>query len=464
MKFLYGFTLFFGLCFAWLLVPIVSNAQTVSGYNTYYIQQTSNGTLPDNYSSTLSGLAFPTNTYTQLGAYQNQSYNVIRAMDLQFPNIEFVNGNTYTFTINFDYGSYIYPSWPNTAAISTAFGIRSCPYGTCTATMTWQNDSTHQSVNTLQLKLVHKASANQTGKTFGIGPMTSNTGLFYNAYSSQQGIRINSATVDIIVDPNYQNTQDIINNQNKNTQKEIESQQVCSDIIYRIDDSNYLNLTKGWLSSNGVLQQTTSEIWRVSDYVPMSINKILYITSNFNGGNSYICFYDTNKILQNCFQQNVTSFTLTPSFNGFVRFNYNHSSSSYFIVYNSKSCKNGNQALNDTLTDSSVNDSKINSFFNDLDFYDNNNFSSLITSPINFLNSLNDTCTPINLQLFGQTVSLPCGTSVFWERNLPYISTFRVFWNVLFGGALIYTLGLLLVKNISDAIDPTKDNIGGFKI
>lgn len=60
------------------------NAASVSGYNTYYLQQTINGTLPDNYSSTVSGLAFPTSSYTQIAPYQNQSYTVIRAMDLQF--------------------------------------------------------------------------------------------------------------------------------------------------------------------------------------------------------------------------------------------------------------------------------------------------------------------------------------------------------------------------------------------
>lgn len=471
MKCRFGFNLFFALCFAWLLVPFVSNAATVSGYNTYYFQTTTNSVVGNNYSSTTSGLSFPTTTYTQIPAYNSssQTYTVIRAMDLQFPTVEFVNGSTYTFIINFDYGSYVYPSWPNASNINTAFGIRSCPNGTCTGTITYQNDSTHQGVNTLQLKLVHKANANQTGKTFGIGPMTTNTGLFYNAYSSQQGIRINSATVDIVEDPNYQNTQDIINNQNQNTQTiinnqnintqaQIDSQKVCNEKI--IDGSSIIN-DNHFLNSSGEVRD--SSFYGITDYIPFeSIEVFDNTTSSYDTPN--LCYYDNSKNLISC----VPIFTLSvgnlnfPSSAKYLRTSfYKPQNIPVLKVY---TCKNGNQALNDTLTDSSVNDSNINDFFDDLDFYDNNNFSSLITSPINFLNSLNDTCEPINLQLFGQTVSLPCGTSVFWERDLPYISTFRVFWNVLFGGALIYTLGLLLVKNISDAIDPTKDNIGGFKI
>lgn len=369
MKCRFGFNLFFALCFAWLLVPFVSNAQAFNGYfNMYYVKSTNYGTIPQQYTSTI-GFNFPTSTYTQIpgstivnGSTTAHQFSVITRADIQ-PTFNFVKGNQYTLTLHFDTGSYIYYWFPTNT--HDDWFISSCTNNLCSGastSYTYTTDSTHTGLNTLDLTIKFTASNNVSNPIISIGNLTDNRGILYNAYSVQQGIRITSTNIEVIeqsldlspiIDNQNQNTQTIINNNNQNTQSIINS-------------------------------------------------------------------------------QNATTNAITD--------------------------------INDTLTDSSVNDSNINDFFDDLEFYDNNNFSSLITSPINFLNSLNDSCTPINLQLFGKTVSLPCGTSVFWERDLPYISTFRVFWNVLFGGALIYTLGLLLVKNISDAIDPTKDNIGGFKI
>lgn len=448
-------------------------AASVSGYNTYYIQQTSNGTLPDNYSSTVSGLAFPTTTYTQIPAYQNQTYNVIRAMDLQFPSVEFTVGSTYTFTINFDYGSYIYPNWPNNQA--HPFSVRSCPHGTCSITYTWQNDSTHQSVNTLQLKLVHKANANQTGKTFGIGPMTTNTGLFYNAYSSQQGIRINSATVDIVEDPNYQNTQDIINNQNQNTQtiinnqnenteKEIESQRVCKTTTYNYNYADRSSYNSNYLSdTNGTLLSGANQ-WFTSDFIPVSKNKTYSISIYANTGAAYTCYYDTNQNLTSCVLSSTilspfpASKTFTSDFDGYIRTSFRLSSNNDYAKIVTNVCVNGNQALNDTLTDDNLPD-VINSgggggtYFDDINQSSQTPISDLLLLPLNLLNainnSINNQCTPYTIPFDftggNNTLTFPClNLEQYLGSNL---------WGVIdamFCIFMFYNIAMLIIRFFED--------------
>lgn len=119
--------------------------------------------------------------------------------------------------------------------------------------------------------------------------------------------------------------------------------------------------------------------------------------------------------------------------------------------------------MNDYLHDSNIGNDLADGVFDNMDFYENAQLSSVITSPINFIRSFTNECSPIQLPItlgqFSNTVVLQCGTTLFWGRG--DVANFRSIWNVIFGGFLIYKLTLLLFKRVSDAIDPKKDDIGG---
>lgn len=221
--------LVFGLV---LLGPKVS-AQTLSGYfNMYYVKSTNSGTIPQNYNSTL-GFNFPTSTYTQLagstisGNSSQHQFSVITQAQFA-PTFNFTKGNSYTLTFNFDTGSYVIPYFPtnNSNWFVSACTNGVCSYQNATTTYSFTIDNTHTTTNTLQL--VIKFTAKATGSTtITIGNLTDNSGVFYNQYSVQQGIRISSASIDEveqsvdltpIIDNNNQNTQNIMNNINENTQ------------------------------------------------------------------------------------------------------------------------------------------------------------------------------------------------------------------------------------------------------
>lgn len=88
---------------------------------------------------------------------------------------------------------------------------------------------------------------------------------------------------------------------------------------------------------------------------------------------------------------------------------------------------------------------------------------NVIFAPINLLNSLkNGTyCVNINTTMYDKQITIPSGC-IFWQRN--DVEDFRYFWNMLFGGFLIYKFAMKLVKVINNSIDPTKDDIGGLEV
>lgn len=126
--------------------------------------------------------------------------------------------------------------------------------------------------------------------------------------------------------------------------------------------------------------------------------------------------------------------------------------------------------VNDSLNNSSpVPNSDVEDVFEDFDFYENSSLSSIITAPLDFLDSLTDPCEPITLEVFHTNISLQCGTTLFWENpdlfgNDDSIGQFPTIWNILFGGLIIYRLCRKLFKVINEALDPEKDSVEGCDI
>lgn len=130
--------------------------------------------------------------------------------------------------------------------------------------------------------------------------------------------------------------------------------------------------------------------------------------------------------------------------------------------------------LNDTISNNTI-DNNIGSGI--LSYFSHNDhpISGLLTAPFQFLYTLDDQCQPLTLpvsvgggnncgglpvcvnNITTKNISLQCGDTLFWNRS--DVSTFRIFWNTLFGGAIIYVLGVRLFKTICRALDPFVDDI-----
>ena len=121
-----------------------------------------------------------------------------------------------------------------------------------------------------------------------------------------------------------------------------------------------------------------------------------------------------------------------------------------------------NLFISSILTDSSIDDHSVGNFFDNIHLYDESTLSAVITAPLDFINSLDDVCTPIVLTYRGQSITLPCGNDIFWDRQ--DVSTFRATWNALFGGLIIYRLLRKLLEVVNNAMNPEVDELGGLDL
>ncbi len=151
---------------------------------------------------------------------------------------------------------------------------------------------------------------------------------------------IDGATQEAIDNAN-QNKEDIINNQNANTDKEIESQQVCD----KIDKNN--TILNGALGSTGNISSVSD--FGVTDYIKIDSNSKINRIVTTNESNAYTCFYNINKSFISCianFNQSIGILTI-PDNASYVRFTIKLSSNKpQFEI-----CRNGNQAMNDSIND-----------------------------------------------------------------------------------------------------------------
>lgn len=266
-----------------------------------------------------------------------------------------------------------------------------------------------------------------------------------NSAINNQTQNDNNNTQSIINNQNS-NKQDIINNQNSNTDKQIDSQKVCK----KIDKAN-ISYDNHFLYDGGEIRENND--FGITDFIPINTSTIKVLS--IRSGTASTCFYNVNKSVISCIRNTnlvLDEFLDIPPQASFVRFSINKLENK--PTYNL--CTNGNQALENTLNDDSIDSSGADSFFGNFNFGDDT-LSSVITAPLRFFNRMTDSCTPLKLTWLNTDINIPCGTTIFWERE--DVSTFRLFWNILFGGVAIYYLSLKLYKVVHNAIDPQNDNI-----
>lgn len=97
-------------------------------------------------------------------------------------------------------------------------------------------------------------------------------------------------------------------------------------------------------------------------------------------------------------------------------------------------------------------------FFNQLNF-NMHGLTSVISAPIGFFNSFRNPNVNQNWNfvVFNKTIEMPNGLKLFWNRQDVY--SFRLSWNILFGGWLIYLVYKRLFKYIKNLFNPENDEV-----
>ena len=118
---------------------------------------------------------------------------------------------------------------------------------------------------------------------------------------------------------------------------------------------------------------------------------------------------------------------------------------------------NNDLLMYEAITDTNVSSGPFESFFNSFTDSNPGGIASIVTAPIRLINSLDDTCSPVVFSIFGKDITLPCGTTLFWDK--PSVNSFQWFWNMMFGGAIIYALLAKLFKTIEKMKDPEDSSV-----
>lgn len=87
-----------------------------------------------------------------------------------------------------------------------------------------------------------------------------------------------------------------------------------------------------------------------------------------------------------------------------------------------------------------------------------NNIETVLKIPLYFKKYMTKECTPLPITLFGQTINLPCGTTLFWGRE--DVMEFRDTWNLLIGGPIVISLIIWFFRILTAVVDPTASAVG----
>lgn len=275
----------------------------------------------------------------------------------------------------------------------------------------------------------------------------------------------NNQNTQTIVENNNSNTESIINNQNENTTQVIEAlenqNKVCNDnIIYTLNADT--DGTDGKLDNNGNISSQYQ--WKVSDYLRADATYTTILNLGIAATTPNLCFYTENKTLISCEAYNGrTEITvLNPVNTYYIRASYITTrttliTTSYCYDYREKETEQNEEIvdnLHNMLTliqsDDSPSESNISSAFGGVNLTDETPFTNLLMFPVlifsYFSNSMSNTCSPVVLgSLYGHELSLPC-------LNLPnYLGL--TLWNIidlLFVFYMIYNIAHLFIGILED--------------
>lgn len=318
----------------------------------------------------------------------------------------------------------------------------------------------------------------------------------------------NQATQNIINSQN-QNKEDIINNQDQNKQDIIDNQDKNNEELKDTindnfntcrDSKNLLNpseiISGGYSIGNGNYF-TSSTSFSTKNKINIDNSKNYYLSHNVlsKGQFYYVLYYDENENYLGNKSLSISSKSMNISnYEKYSQVKYINirfdsplsdmnaiqleegSSATSYEPYGEQICTNkmdetNNKLdetngklddLNDNITNSDIDMGGANSFFGDFSDTDHGGISGVVTAPLRFINKLTATCNPLELDVLGSNVKLPCGNTLFWDK--PEVANFRTIWNVLFGGAILYALMSKLFKVIEGLKNPDDSRIEVMKL
>ena len=261
----------------------------------------------------------------------------------------------------------------------------------------------------------------------------------------------NDNTQDII-DNNNSNTESIIENQNQNNEQLIDSQKSCN-----VFGRNYSTKRGFYLDSNG--DEIQSVAWYYSDYINVYEGVLTKLSQS--GTNPSICFYNSDKELISCSKNSLISVGVVslPTNTYYVRFSGNYADDQPQY----KLCKNGNQAVSDSINN--LNDTMKNDDIDDktgfFSGFDNNmhGLSGIITAPLTTIQGLvNNTCIPLQIPIpfTNDSVDLPCMHDIY--LNVLGDELYTIIQTVI-TGIISYYICLDIFRIVKGFKDPQEDKI-----
>lgn len=130
-------------------------------------------------------------------------------------------------------------------------------------------------------------------------------------------------------------------------------------------------------------------------------------------------------------------------------------------VYEQQQTNDKQDQTNDKLDDlnSSLKNSDVDtndSFFSNFTTTDHG-ISGIITAPLRAINKLTSTCQPVTFSVLDEPIELPCGDTLFWNKE--GVQSFRLIWNILVGGPILFLLLKKLFKVVESLKNPDDDRI-----
>lgn len=331
------------------------------------------------------------------------------------------------------------------------------------------------------------SSTYMTGETnwnlssIDISPVSSSSGSSTTtptpSPSNQDIINNNNQNTEDIMNNNNQNTSDIINNNNSNTQEIINNQNELLGNCYK-NLYNKNDIVSGkWLTSDNWINDDSS--WSYSNFISITPNTNYTSLYYGNSGSAAsIVFYDSNKnfisgITHN--DRNVINWT-SPSNAYYVRDSIPLSSINQFMIikgthsnfeylsYNQEKCfsklDDTTIAINDV--NNSINNSNIDNGVGE-GFFDNFTsqdfgLSQIITIPLNTIQGLTSkTCVPLQIPIpfTNSNITLPCMTEIY-ETKFPSIYNL---WKIVSFGIVAYLIAIDIFHIVKGFKDPESDKV-----
>ena len=130
-------------------------------------------------------------------------------------------------------------------------------------------------------------------------------------------------------------------------------------------------------------------------------------------------------------------------------------------VYEQQHANDKQDQTNDKLDDlnSSLKNSDVDtndSFFSNFTTTDHG-ISGIITAPLRAINKLTSTCQSVTFSVLDEPIELPCGDTLFWNKE--GVQSFRLIWNILVGGPILFLLLKKLFKVVESLKNPDDDRI-----